>query len=118
MPRANFSAPHPDTLIATYPAPELRLYAALAKSPLFATVRIIGPAIPNSRAHSHWLGWCIADQRWARGVILTLIPAPILQWAEYHVAETYPSVEEATGMSPSEVAALAAEYAGRRRRKA
>lgn len=114
MPIKPFSAPDPDSLLAERKDPDAQVYAFLSNVPLYATVRIIGHVIPGKKQRSHWLSWIIEDKRWARNRSVRDIPREVLDWAAAAVAEAYPDLETATGLSPYEVAELRAEQAKKR----
>jgi hypothetical protein len=113
------------TLDRTFPESELmlaerpdsvKLYAYLSPCELYATVRILGPALPNSRRRSFWLGWDIEASRFTNVKDTRALAGPILDWAAPLVRAAYPTLEAATGMSPAELAELKAEQAAKRAR--
>lgn len=112
--RRKYLPPPDEAFLAERENPAAKVYAYLAKVPLYATVRIIGRVLPGSKARSHWLGWIIEEGRWARGFIIQTMPKDILDWAAFHVAEAYPDLETATGMTADEIATLKAEQAAKR----
>lgn len=113
--RRVFVPPHPDTLLAERKGPPAAaVYAYLADVPLYATVRIIGRVLPDKQTRSHWLGWVVDEGRWARGSILKEMPKEILDWAAFHVAEAYPDLATATGMTEAEIAEVKAEQLAKR----
>lgn len=109
----NVKMPDPETLVAEH-ARFGRLYAHLAQVPLYANVRIICPGLIGTKRASFWLGWLIEEKRWAWNTDKTLLPADALAWAGERIAEIYPSVEEAAGMTRAEIDALKAEQAAKR----
>ena len=112
----HFQPPHPDTFLAEHLTLKLKVYAYLANVPLYATVRIIGRAIPERKSRSFWLGWLIEEGRWARTGTVRDLPREVLDWAALHVAEAYPDLETATGMTAEELAEVKAEQAEKRAR--
>jgi hypothetical protein len=118
MTRNSYSikAPHPDTFVAEAPEFDAKLYAMLADCPLYVNARIItGRPLFNKRRSFH-LGWVIEDQRPARGKDAHLLPGDLLLWVCGALAQAYPNLESATGMSPAELAELKAEQAAKRAR--
>jgi hypothetical protein len=114
MPYAPTTPPE-DLLLATRPE-GVKLYAYLATCELYATVRILGPALPGSRRRSFWLGWNIEDSRWTRVPDYRALPLDMLEWAAPIVRQAYPNLEAATGMSAAEIAELKAEQQAKRAR--
>lgn len=113
--RLKFAMPSEEVRLATYPSPVIRLYAYSAPCPLYARVRLIGPVrADRPRKMSYWLGWVIEESRWARGQDLHLIPPAVLDWAAFHVAEAYPDLATATGMTEAEIAEVKAEQLAKR----
>ena len=109
----NVKLPDPDALLAEHPALDVKLYAWLAKCPLYANVRLIAPGIIGRRV-SFWLGWIIDRAEWTHASDMRHVPPHVLAWARPYVQEAYPSVQEASGLSAEEVAELVAEQARKR----
>jgi len=120
------NTPDPEFLIATHAETGAKLYANLAKCPLFVDVTLlfepgalhdhaalpIGPALRCIR-----FGWLIEKKRFARNYRAGLLADPFLAWMAEEVAATYPSVQDALGYTDAEVAVLRAEYDAKRAAK-
>ncbi len=105
--------PDPETLIASSKELNAQLYAELAPVELYANARLHASGYVGKRSWFR-LGWVIKEQRFANGQDRFNIPAPLLAWVEKHMRETYPSHEEATGLSDEEVSELEAEQKRKR----
>ena len=105
--------PDPITLSGTHSS-GAKLYSQPARCPLYVSVRVIGPAIPNSKRRSFWLGWDIEQARWTGANDHRHMPAEFLAWAGPLIQAEFPNLTEATGMDAAEIAQEKADLAARR----
>lgn len=97
--------PPEDCFLGRHEPTGAELFAYLADCPLYAHARVLCDvgALADNRRQSYWLGFVIEEQRFADNRDLYELPEDFRAWAVRLVREAYPSLAEATGLTPAEV---------------
>lgn len=106
--------PHPDLALETSTEHGATIYAYTANCPLYKTVRIISTRPLVGRRRSFWLSWDVDRQQLTNSKDSQVLPADILEWIKFVLADYFPDHATATGLSPAEVAELRAEQKRKR----
>lgn len=91
----------------------VRLYAQLAKIPLYVNAQLIAPGYVGKRS-SFRLGWIVGAQRLANNRDRFLLPDNLVAWVAAEMAREYPDHMTASGLSDAEVLMLEQEQKEKR----